>query len=108
MRRCGAVVLLGALLVTSACGGGGSDRPSVDEVSKALRRAGDDSLLGPQAKSISKKSADCIAKALVDSKVSDTTLRKIVAADKNFRPTSADEAALSKLGPALVRCVSKK
>ncbi|MBO9520871.1 MAG: hypothetical protein J7518_04980 [Nocardioidaceae bacterium] len=110
MRRCGAAVLLGALLVTSACGGGGGSdgRPSEGDVSKALRKAGEDSLLGPAAKDITKAKADCIAKVLVDSKVSDRTLKKIVAADKDFLPSKADEAALSKAGPDLVRCVANK
>jgi hypothetical protein len=108
MRRIGAAVLLGALLATSACGGGGSDRPSKDEVSKALRKAGDDSLLGPAAKNLGKKTADCLAGVLVDSKVSDATLKKVVAGAKDFTPSSADETALTKAGPDLIRCVQQK
>lgn len=107
MRRYGAAVILGALLVTSACGGD-EDRPSVEEVSTALRKGGDDSILGAAGANLDKKAADCIAEVLVESKVSDTTLDKVVGAEGDYKPSKSDEAALAKVGPKLVECVSKR
>lgn len=104
MHRLSAVVASGVLLLATACGGGG-DRPSVDEISKALREAGDDSLLGPAAERLDKKSADCVSELLVESKISDKSLKALADGDLDYEGSTADRAVVAKLAPKLVKCI---
>ena len=90
-----------AALALSACGGGGGGRPSTDEVSKALTSK--NSVFGS---TIPKKSADCVAKALVDSKLSDKTVRAIADGNKDYKGTDADKKALSGLTTEFGKCVT--
>jgi hypothetical protein len=105
MRKYGAALVMGVLLVTSACGGGGN-RPSVSDVSQVLRKGGDGSLLGAAGASLNKKAADCIAGALVHSKLSDKALRAIVDGDTGYKGSSSDQAAVSGVTTKMTKCVA--
>lgn len=106
MRKLGAALAVGVLLVATACGsGGGDDRPSVGDVSKALRKAGDGSLLGTAASKLDEKAADCVAKVLVDSEISDEGLQAIIDGDADYKASEADEAAVASIASKMVGCV---
>lgn len=94
-----AMFIVATLALTSACGGG-DDRPSKAEVKKSITSK--DSVFGT---SIPEKSADCVAGALVDSKVSDKTLNAIVEGDEDYKGTDKDKKALNDLTTKLGECV---
>lgn len=94
-----AMFIVATLALTSACGGG-DDRPSKAEVKKSI--TSEDSVFGT---SIPEKSADCVAGALVDSKVSDKTLNAIVEGDEDYKGTDKDKKALNSLTTKLGECV---
>jgi hypothetical protein len=95
-----AAFLVAALALTSACGGG-DDRPTKDEVKSAI--TSEDSVFGT---AIPAKNADCVADVLVDSDVSDKTLKAIVDNDKDFKGTKDDEKALTAVQGDLAKCVT--
>jgi hypothetical protein len=95
-----AALVVAALSLTSACGGGG-DRPSKAEVKEAITSK--DSVFGT---SIPEKAADCIAGALVDSDVSDKTLQAIVDSDKDYKGSDKDKDALNGLQSDLTKCAT--
>lgn len=105
MRKFGAVLAMSVLLATAGCGGGSSSRPSADEISKALRN-GKDSVLGSASSTLSKKAADCVGKAFVDSKLSDQSLQAIVKGDKAYKPSATDKSAITGLESKIVKCIS--
>jgi hypothetical protein len=85
------------IVITLALAGGcgGSDRPSQGDVSKAIQKT--DS-------SYTKKQADCAAKILVDSDISDKGLKAIADDDKKFKPGAADKKVQAKVTPAIAKC----
>lgn len=89
-----------AMTLTAACGGGGGDRPTTNEISKAL--TGDDSVLGT---SVPKKAADCMAKVFEESKLSDKTLNALVEGDKDYE-NSDDTKVLTSLADDLGKCAT--
>lgn len=101
MRRNATIALVAlGLSLTAACGGGG-DRPSTSEVSKAL--TANNNATGT---TLPKKQADCFAKLLVKSKVSDKTLKALVDADKKYKGSKADEKAITAVATkAATACV---
>ncbi|MCW2786577.1 MAG: hypothetical protein JWP74_3094 [Marmoricola sp.] len=117
MKKYGAGLLLTALLVTAGCGSSSpsssgasgakqdSARPSVSQVSAALRKGGKASLL-PAGVVLNRDASDCIAKSLVASKISDSALKALLKGDKTFKPTAADSAALKGLNATLIGCVT--
>jgi hypothetical protein len=95
-----ALVALG-LTLTAACGGGGGDRPTTSELSKAL--TANNNATGT---TLPKKQADCFAKLLEKSDVSDKTLRALVAADKKYKGSKNDAKALTSVATkAATSCV---
>lgn len=97
-----AAFIVAALALTSACGGGGGgDRPTKAEVKTAI--TSDDSVFGT---SIPEKSADCVAGVLVDSDVSDKTLKAIVDSDEDYKGSKDDEKALTSLTADFAKCVT--
>ncbi|MDX6276851.1 MAG: hypothetical protein QOJ72_979 [Nocardioidaceae bacterium] len=90
-----AATIVITLALAGGCGGG--DRPSKGDLSKAIQKT--DS-------SFSKKGADCAAKALLDSKISDKGLKAIADNDKKFKPSAADKKAQAKVSPALAKCLT--
>lgn len=73
-KRLASVAVLAFLATFSLTACGGSDRPSVEEVSAAMQK-GDSSLTDEAV-------ADCMAKVFVNSDISDETLQKAVEDDK--------------------------
>lgn len=104
MRKFGAALALGVLLVTAGCG---SSRPSVDEVSAALQKGGKDSVLGEAGANLKEKAADCMAEALVDSKISDEALQALVDGDKKYKGSTADSKAAEAISAKMVKCISE-
>lgn len=104
MRECGAALVTGAVLAASACGGGGS-RPSEAELSRALQKGAEGSILGEGASKVSKEAADCVAKVLVGSGISDRALTALVEGRKSYTPTKADTAAAVKVSSKVVACL---
>jgi hypothetical protein len=95
-----AAFIVAALALTSACGGGGDDRPTKGEIKTAITSK--DSVFGT---AIPEKSADCVAAALVDSDVSDKTLKAIVESDEDYKGSKDDEKALQGLTADFAKCV---
>jgi len=95
-----AAFIVAALALTSACGGGGDDRPTKAEVKTAI--TSEDSVFGT---AIPDESADCVAGALVDSDVSDKTLNAIVESDEDYKGSKDDEKALTALTADFAKCV---
>lgn len=82
-------------LALSACGG--SARPSQDEISKAITSK--DSLIS----TIPKDKADCFAKILEESKLSDKTLQALVEGDQDYKGTKKEASILTSLGSKAVK-----
>ncbi|TQK73209.1 MULTISPECIES: hypothetical protein [unclassified Nocardioides] len=89
-------VLLAVTL--SACGGGG--RPSQDEVADAIK----DQIPGGSS-ALTDDVIDCIAKAVVDSDLSDETLNKMVDNDKGSSDEVSDASEV--IGKASADCIAK-
>lgn len=106
MRIASAILVTAAVLVATACGGpSDANRPSIDQVSQSLRTGGKGSLV-PSSVTLTKKAADCVARNLVYSKLSDKALKALVDQDKSFSPSAADKAALKSLDQQLIACVT--
>lgn len=98
-RVAAGALTLAAVAALSACGGGSGDRPSADELASTLKG---DSSFGQ----ISDKVVDCMAKAYVDSDVSDGFLRAMVKKDEDYKPSKKDtEEAMSVATDAAKDCV---
>jgi uncharacterized lipoprotein YehR (DUF1307 family) len=100
MKKTLTAVAVVAALSLSACGGGG-DRPSKDELSKALSKK--DNGLGT---TLTKKQADCVAGAIVDSKLSDKALKALADGDEDFKPTKEDTKAQKAVTEDLTKCLT--
>jgi hypothetical protein len=96
-----AVFAVAALSLTTACGGGGDDRPTQAELKKAITSK--DSVFGA---SIPEKTADCIAAALEKSDVSDKTLNAIVEGDKDYKGSDDDKDAITDIQSDLTKCAT--
>jgi len=96
MKKTGLTLIALALAFTTACGGG--DRPSQEEVSKSLSTKSSEL---PNA--MPKKQADCVAKVLVDSDLSDKTLDALVAKDAKYKGTKKENKILSSLSAKITK-----
>ena len=103
MRTFGAALAVGVLVATSACSGG--SRPSQGDVSSALQKGGDNSVLGGSGAKVSKKAADCIAKVLVESKISDRALKAIIDGKKDYKASKQDQTAAVAVSSKIVQCL---
>ncbi|HEX7739151.1 MAG TPA: hypothetical protein VF426_05855 [Marmoricola sp.] len=103
-RKLAAAVAGAAMLLTSACGGGGGGRPSTSDIQSALSK-GSDNVFGQSFNSVSKDALNCVAKALHDSKLSDSALRAIVDNKKDYNPTGADKTAVVSVEKQMLKCV---
>lgn len=95
-----AAIAAAALTLTAACGGGGGDRPTADEISKAL--TSEKSALGT---AVPKKAADCIAKVFEESKLSDKTLRALIKGDKDYK-NADDTKVLGEMTEEIGKCAT--
>lgn len=104
MKKSLTAALIVAALSLSACGGGddGGDRPSTSDVKKSLTSK--DSVFGT---TIPEESADCVAGVLVDSDLSDKTLKAMVDGDKDYKGSKDDQKALASLTTEFGKCVTK-
>jgi len=100
MKKSLTAVAIVAALSLSACGGGG-DRPSKDELSKEFTKK-DNAF----STTFTKKQADCIAEAIVDSKLSDKAVKALKEQDNKFKPTKADEKARDAIASDVEKCVT--
>ncbi len=98
-----ALLVAGLLSGGAGCGddGGGGDRPSVDELSEKLASTGQ----------ITDDQADCIARAFVDSDISDEGLRTLldsggVAGMDEADMGAEDRAAVEEASQAVVACAT--
>ena len=70
----------------SACSGGGSDRPSVDNLTEAIKGGSSGLGVGPDK-------ARCVAEVLVKSKLSDDALRRYTGENDAEELSDADDVA---------------
>lgn len=99
------VALVACCLALTACGSSGG-RPSVDELAQPMRdnmsKYGGEMFKGDKAD----KAADCMAKALHDSKLSDDALQAIVDNDTDAKLSDEDKKAFtSVMGKTTMDCM---
>lgn len=97
-----AAMMVTTLALAGACGGGGDERPTKADISKAITAK--DSVFGT---TIPKKSADCVAGVIVDSKLSDKAVKAIAKGDKGYDASKDDAKALTGLTSKLGGCITK-
>ncbi|MFL6060363.1 MAG: hypothetical protein ACJ72E_03955 [Marmoricola sp.] len=100
MKRTGPVLAGVLLAVLAACGSSG-DRPSVDDISSALQSKDLGKALGSNG-TINKAAADCFAKVVHDSRVSDRGLKAFLRGETTF--SANDRNALAAVVPKLEKC----
>ena len=84
---------IAAAMALSACGGGGgsAERPSAEELSDIFT-SGAEEMGGVQ---IPQEQADCLADALVESDVSDETLRAMADLEQDYDPSQEEQDLLT-------------
>lgn len=91
-----------ALALTSACGSGSdtkgssSSRPTATEISKSLT-----STATGQTAKLTKIQADCAAKLLAKSDLTDKALKALIAQSTAYKPSTADTKALTAVGKTI-------
>lgn len=106
LRRVGAAAVPAVLLLAlSACGGGGG-RPSVSDIENWMKDASNGQISGSQA--------ECAAKVIHDSDISDDALKKIVKTKKesDFEDldksiSKDDEKAAEDIDSKIEKCMTK-
>lgn len=98
MKKSLTAVAIVAALSLSACGGG-DDRPSKEDLSKTLSDK-------KNGAGLTKKQADCVAEAMLDSKISEKGLKAIAEGDKDFKPSAADKKAQTAVTEDITKCVT--
>lgn len=93
-----AALVVAALTLTSACGGGGGDRPSTDDVAAQIKKSANGA--------ITDKQADCAAKAIVDSDLSDEAVKAVAAGDTKYKPSAQDTKAQGDIATSIGKCVT--
>ena len=93
-----AAFVVAALTLTSACGGGGGDRPSADDVAAQLKKSA--------GSAITDKQADCAAKAIVDSDLSDAAVKAVAENDTKYKPTDQDTKAQGEVSKEIGKCIT--
>jgi hypothetical protein len=104
MKKLVALATLLAVLTACGGGGGGGDRPSTDDIAKALKDDGNSA--SALATGASDDAIDCIAKALHDSDLSDDALQALVDADDSFEGSKDDEKAITDIADDIGRCLT--
>ncbi len=107
MRGIGVALAGGLLLAVYGCGGEASPaptavsaRPSVGAIAAALLEVGDDA-----ATSYTGQEADCIARILVASELSDDALQGVAEGVPGFEQSEADKIAYREVVPEISSCL---
>ncbi|WP_300680589.1 hypothetical protein [Nocardioides sp.] len=90
IRLVAAALVVGSLGTLAACGGGGG-RPSADKIAGVLKS--ETSTFGDISDSV----ANCMGKAFHDSDLSDGFLNALVEKKENYKPSSKDKDAFTKV-----------
>jgi hypothetical protein len=94
-----AAFVVAALTLTSACGGGGGgDRPSQDKLAAQLKKSTNGAITGKQA--------DCAAKAIIDSDLSDEAVKAVAENDTKYKPTDQDTKAQGEVSKEIGKCIT--
>jgi hypothetical protein len=96
-----ALAVAGLALALSACGGD-AERPSVDEIEKAMKQ--EDNVLNAFTIDAEDSVVTCMAEALHDSDVSNEALQAIVDNDEGYDGSSDDEKAIEDVTGDLLDC----
>jgi len=108
MKRALATIASAVLVVSLATGcggsdGGGSDRPSVDDIATGILDNMGESLGGD----VSDDMANCIAKAFHESDLSDDALQAIADGDRDYKASDKDQDALESVSTGSVTDCAK-
>ena len=93
-----AAFVVAALTLTSACGGGGGDRPSQDKLAAQLKKSTNGA--------ITSKQADCAAKAILDSDLSDDAVKAVAENDTKYEPNDQDKKAQADISKEIGKCIT--
>lgn len=93
-----AAFVVATLTLTSACGGGGGDRPSQDKISAQLKKSTNGAVTGKQA--------DCAAKAILDSDLSDDAVKAVAEGDTKYKPNDQDKKAQADVSKQIGKCIT--
>ena len=102
MKKTGLILATIAIALTTACGANADDknkadnRPTATQISKTLATK-----TATQPQALPKAQADCAAKLLTKSKLSDKALKALVAQSKTYKPSTADTKVLSSIGKTI-------
>lgn len=100
-RRFGLVVAGAALLVAAGCG---SDRPSVQDMAESLKSGDAGRSFGIDDGLLNDTQYECIAKAIVDSKLSDASVEALLRADKAYKISQEESRKMSAVGEVIKGC----
>jgi hypothetical protein len=95
MKLMPGMALAASLLAAAGCGS--DPRPSAEEVARSIKDAS--SVFGDL---VPPEIADCLARILVESDLSDGTLNAVVDGDADYKGSKDDEDVLSELTPSFV------
>ena len=98
-------------LALTGCGAGsesGSGRPTTAQLVTALTSGPAAQMTGLSSEKLPTAVIKCIAQKFEDSGITDAGLRSIVNGDKNYKPTGADNSAVSKIESQMTSCVTAK
>ncbi|MGA8256743.1 MAG: hypothetical protein WB767_09235 [Nocardioides sp.] len=100
------ISLASVALLVAACGGGGDDRPSKDDIKDSISDGS--SIIGDEAgiDALPEDAVDCIAEALEESELSDEALTAFVEGDEDFEPSGDDEDVSEDLPSAFADCAA--
>lgn len=93
-----AAFIVAALALTSACGGGGGDRPSKGELA--------DQIVKSSSGAITKKQADCAADAILKSDLSDEAVQAFADNKTDYKPSDEDTKAGTAVATDIGKCVA--
>jgi len=109
LRRVAAALAVPAALALtlSACGGdGGSSRPSADTIASSLEGGDAAKLLDIDKGDISDSAANCLAKKLHDSDLSNATLNALVKGDEDYNASDSEEDKLKSVFTDAMSCMT--
>lgn len=103
MKRIKIMMFAPAIVLVLLAGCSASGRPSEGDLSKAIQKTNNVLGLGK----VPAKQANCLAIALLESKLSDETLNAIADADAKYRNSNADAKIMVGLGEQVATCGSR-